>query len=190
MIYHAHHRHRIIHVGHDISCPTIVDRPLNIEMITTPQLPNRTMTTQKFEAQNPDFISTIQESFARQGLLRHLNAELTDIIPGQVTIELPVSSNVSQQHGFVHAGAVTTIVDSACGYAALTLMPPQSEVLTIEYKANFMAPAQGRKLVAIGGVVKPGRTVTVCRGDVFMVDEKDGQKICATMLATMITRQL
>lgn len=118
-----------------------------------------------------------------------MGAELTEVIPGQVTIELPASDKVTQQHGFVHAGAQTAIVDTACGYAAQTLMPPNYEVLTVEYKVNFMAPAQGINLVAIGQVVKPGRTVTVCRGDVFMVDAQGEQKICATMLTTMIARQ-
>ncbi|MEM7129897.1 MAG: PaaI family thioesterase [Chloroflexota bacterium] len=146
------------------------------------------MSKENFEPKNPDFVSTVRESFARQGLLRHLGAELVSVLPGEVTIELPVSDDVSQQHGFVHAGAMTAIVDSACGYAALTLMPPGTDVLTIEYKVNFIAPAQGIKLIAIGLVMKPGRTVTVCRGDVFMVDNDSTQQICATMLATMIAR--
>lgn len=149
----------------------------------------RTVTESTFTPRNPEYASVVKESFARQGLLRTMGAQLTEVSPGQVTIELPTSDKVTQQHGFVHAGAQTAIVDSACGYAALSLMPPNHEVLTVEYKVNFMAPAQGAKMVAIGQVVKPGRTVTVCRGDVFMVDEAGGRKICATMLTTMIARE-
>ena len=106
-----------------------------------------------------------------------------------MTIELAVSQQVTQQHGFVHAGAMTAAVDTACGYAAMSLMPPDTEVLTVEYKVNFMAPAHGDKLIAVGEVMKPGRTMTVCRGDVFMEDGDGSRKICATMLTTMIARQ-
>ena len=121
--------------------------------------------------------------------MRYLGASLADVSPGEVVIELPTSPNLTQQHGFVHAGAVTAVVDSACGYAALTLMPPHSDVLTVEYKVNLLAPAQGVKLIAIGRALKPGRTITVCQGEVFRVNEANEQTICATMLATMITRE-
>ena len=107
-----------------------------------------------------------------------------------VTIALPISAKVTQQHGFVHAGAVTSVVDSACGYAALTLMSVDSEVLSIEFKVNLLSPGRGVKIVAIGKVLKPGRTVTVCQGDAYAVDEAGQQTLCATMLATMIRREI
>lgn len=147
------------------------------------------MTHTHFQAQNPAFVQAVEDSFAHQGLLSHLGATLVAVEPGAVTIELPFSARITQQHGFVHAGALTSIVDTACGYAALTLMPAGSEVLSIEYKVNFLSPARGTKAVARGQVLKPGRTVTVCRGEVFMVDGSGQQTLCATMLATMMRRR-
>jgi uncharacterized protein (TIGR00369 family) len=105
-----------------------------------------------------------------------------------VTIELPFRTEITQQHGFVHAGVVTTIVDNACGYAALSLMPPTAAVLTVEYKVNFLSPAVGDRLVARGRVLRPGRTLMVCLGEVVALT--DGrEKAVATMLATMIARE-
>lgn len=142
----------------------------------------------QFEAQNPDFEQEVRQSFAQQGFMAYLRASLTAVSPGEVTIELPVSPKLSQQHGFVHAGATTAVVDSACGYATLTLMPPNSEVLTVEFKVNLLAPAVGVKLLAIGRVRKPGRTVTVCQGEVFAINEAGTQKLCALMTATIMRR--
>lgn len=141
-----------------------------------------------FEAQNPNFEQIVRDSFARQGFMDFLGARLTTVSPGEVIIELPTAPHLSQQHGFVHAGATTAVVDSACGYAALTLLPPNSEVLTIEFKANFLSPAQGAKLIAIGRVLKPGRTVNVYQGEVFGVNEAGKQKQCAIMTATIMCR--
>ncbi|MDQ6659342.1 MAG: PaaI family thioesterase [Chloroflexota bacterium] len=142
----------------------------------------------EFRASNADFVQTVRTSFDKQGLMHLFGATLDVVQPGQVSITMPFNGGLTQQHGFFHAGAVTSIVDSACGYAALTLLPAGSEVLTIEYKVNFLAPASGEYLVARGRVLKPGRTVTVCLGEVVAV--KDGnEKLCATMLATMINRQ-
>ena len=107
----------------------------------------------------------IRASFERQGLMRHLGACLGDIGHGLVRIKLSASPEVSQQHGYVHAGATATIADSAGGYAALTMMPEDSEVLTVEYKINFLAPATG-DLEAVGWVLRSGRTLTVCRLEV------------------------
>jgi uncharacterized protein (TIGR00369 family) len=111
----------------------------------------------------------IASSFERQGLMRHLGARLSLVKPGEVRIELPYRPEVTQQHGYFHAGATSTIADSAGGYAALTLMPPGAEVLTVEYKINLTAPAQGDHLDAVGTVLKSGRTLTVCRLEVFVV---------------------
>jgi uncharacterized protein (TIGR00369 family) len=130
----------------------------------------------------------VKESFARQTVMATIGASITGVEPGEVTIELPFRSDLAQQHGFIHAGVVTMIVDTACGYAALTRMPASAAVLTAEYKINFLSPAEGEKLIARGRVLKPGRALTVCYGDVHAV--KDGQeKLVATMLATMMTRE-
>lgn len=130
----------------------------------------------------------VKESFARQTVMATIGASITGVEPGEVTIELPFRSDLAQQHGFIHGGVVTMIVDTACGYAALTRMPASAAVLTAEYKINFLSPAEGEKLIARGRVLKPGRALTVCYGDVHAV--KDGQeKLVATMLATMMTRE-
>ncbi|MBB5348183.1 PaaI family thioesterase [Desulfoprunum benzoelyticum] len=130
----------------------------------------------------------IRDSFARQSVMTTIGATLTAVENGAVTVELPFRSDLTQQHGFLHAGVVTMIVDSACGYAALTMMPASAAVLTAEYKVNFLSPAEGEKLIARGRVLKPGRTLTVCFGEVHAV--RDGQeKLVATMMATMVARQ-
>lgn len=127
----------------------------------------------------------VRASFAQQAIMKTIGARMTRVSPGEVVIELTFREDLTQQHGFVHAGVITAIVDSACGYAALSLMPPNSGVLTVEYKANFLSPAKGSTFIATGRVVKPGRTLTVCSGDVVAVDEGK-EKTVATMLATMM----
>ena len=130
----------------------------------------------------------VRDSFARQAAMASIGAVLTRVKPGEVMIELPVRPDLSQQHGFVHAGVVTMIVDTACGYAALTRMPPGAAVLTVEYKVNFLSPASGEKLVARGWVIKPGKTLSVCQGEVHAW--KGGEdRLVAVMLATMIARE-
>lgn len=130
----------------------------------------------------------VRDSFARQSVMATIGASLAKVGHGEATIELPFRSDLTQQHGFVHAGVVTMIVDTACGYAALTLMPPSAAVLTVEYKVNFLSPATGEKLIARGRVLKPGRTLMVCLGEVHA--KNDGkEKLIATMLATMIARE-
>ena len=124
-------------------------------------------------------------SFAQQTLMTTIGARMTRVSPGEVVIELSYREDLTQQHGFVHAGVITAIVDSACGYAALSLMPPDSGVLTVEYKANFVSPAKGARFVATGRVVKAGRTLTICAGEVVAVDD-GSETIVATMLATMM----
>lgn len=138
-----------------------------------------------FVAQDIDFAARVRGSFARQGVMQTIGAQMTRVEPGAVDIVLPFRADLTQQHGFLHAGIVTTIVDSACGYAAFSLMPPNAAVLTVEYKVNFVAPAAGVQFVARGRVVKPGQTTTVCAGDVFAVTD-GAEKLIATMLATMI----
>ncbi len=138
-----------------------------------------------FEPKDPNFESRVRASFARQDIMETIGAKLVSVSPGEVQIELPFRDDLTQQHNFLHAGVVTTIVDTACGYAALSLMPADSAVLTIEYKVNFVSPAAGDRMVAYGRVTKPGRTVTVCTGDVFAVSNGQ-EKLVAIMLTSMM----
>ena len=140
----------------------------------------------EFKPRDPNFEARVRESFARQTLMGTIGARLSDVSPGAVEIELPFRRDLSQQHGYLHAGVVTAIVDTACGYSALTLMESGADVLTIEYKINFVSPAVGDRLIARGRVTRPGRTVTVCAGDVFTVSREE-EKLVASMLATMIS---
>ncbi|MGZ0147823.1 PaaI family thioesterase [Kribbella sp. WER1] len=109
----------------------------------------------------------IQSSFDRQGLMEHLGARITHIGVGEVHIQLPSRPEVTQQHGYFHAGATTAIADTAGGYAAYTLFPEDTSVLTVEFKINLLAPAEGAHLEARGTVIKPGRTLTICHLEVF-----------------------
>ncbi|WP_406447894.1 PaaI family thioesterase [Streptomyces sp. NBC_00876] len=128
----------------------------------------------------------VQDSFERQGLMAHLGARLSHIGPGRVHIELPSRPEVTQQHGYIHAGATSAIADSAGGYAALTLLSEDSEVLTVEYKINLLAPAAGDRLEAIGTVLKSGRTLTVCLLEVFGVRSDGERKLVANGQQTLI----
>jgi uncharacterized protein (TIGR00369 family) len=130
--------------------------------------------------------SRVRTSFARQTIMETIGASLERVAPGEVDIRLPFRDDLTQQHGFLHAGVMTTVVDSACGYAALTLMPPGAAVLTAEFKVNLIAPGRGECVVARGRVLKAGRTLTVCRGDVFAVEAGE-ERLVVTMLATMMT---
>jgi uncharacterized protein (TIGR00369 family) len=133
-------------------------------------------------------VARVRASFARQGAMATLGAELADISSGRVEIALPIKPHLSQQDGFLHAGIVVAALDSACGYAALTLMPHDAEVLTVELKVNLLAPAGGHSLVAEGEVVRAGRTLTVCRGEAHA--EQGAERVhVATMLATMVRRR-
>ena len=118
---------------------------------------------------SPEVRARIQASFDRQGLMGHLGARITHIAPGRVHIMLPSRPEVTQQNGYFHAGATSAIADSAGGYAAFTLFPDNTSVLTVEYKINLLAPALGEHLEAVGTVLRPGRTLTVCNLEVFGV---------------------
>jgi uncharacterized protein (TIGR00369 family) len=135
-----------------------------------------------------DVVARVRASFARQGAMATLGAELADVAAGRVAIALPVEPRLSQQDGFLHAGIVVAALDSACGYAALTLMPDDAEVLTVELKVNLLAPASGDMVVAQGEVVRAGRTLTVCRGEAYAEQEAERVHV-ATMLATMVRRR-
>ena len=127
----------------------------------------------------------IRASFERQGLMRTLGATLDHVGPGEVRIALRPTPAVSQQHGFVHAGAVSAIADSAAGYAALTLMPADAGVLTVEFKINLLAPAVGDRLVATGRVVKAGRTLTLAQAEVA-AERDGGSRLVAHLTATLM----
>ena len=114
-----------------------------------------------------------------------IGARLMRVSPGEVEIEMPFGDVLTQQHGYTHAGIVTALVDTACGYSALSLTAPDTEVLTVEYKVNFIAPAEGERFVARGRVVRAGRTITVCSGEVVAVTGAEETHV-AVMLATMI----
>jgi len=132
-----------------------------------------------------EYESRIRSSFAQQGVMKTIGAHLAQVSPGEVHIELPWSKAITQQHGFVHAGILSTIADNACGYAAYTLMPAGSEVLGVENKINFLAPAKGERFVAIGKVIKAGRTLAVCSGEVWATN--NGEKtLVAVMQTTMM----
>ncbi len=139
-----------------------------------------------FEPQADNFEERVRASFGQQRVMQTIGATLTEVAAGKVEIELPFREDLTQHHGFLHAGIVTMMVDSACGYAALTLMPAEASVLTIEYKVNFLSPAYGTRMIARGRVTKPGRTIMVCVGDVFALKEGKEKQV-ATMLATMMT---
>ncbi len=139
-----------------------------------------------FEPQDPNFQERVRASFARQTLMHTIGARLGSVAPGVVEIELPFRDDLTQQHGFLHAGVIGTIADSACGFAALSLAPTDSAVLAVDYKMNLLVPAKGERFIARGSVVKPGRTIIVCTGDVFALGEGDDRRLIATMLSTMM----
>ncbi|HEV7475800.1 MAG TPA: PaaI family thioesterase [Pyrinomonadaceae bacterium] len=142
-----------------------------------------------YQTSNPQFAEDIKQSFASQSIMSLIGAELNVIEPGIVEITLPYRADLGQQHGYLHAGIVTTIADSAAGYAAYSLMPKGAEVLSVEFKVNLLRPARGKSFLARAEVIKPGRTLTVARADVFGIAESGVRELVATMLATIICLQ-
>ncbi len=135
--------------------------------------------------QDPNYEFRVRESFARQTFMTTLGASLVHVEPGEVLIALPFNERLTQQHDFLHAGVVASVLDSACGYAALTLMEPGAGVMSVEFKVNLMAPAAGNRFVAVGRVVRAGRTLTVCQGELRAVQD-EGEVVVALMQATMM----
>ena len=135
---------------------------------------------------NPSFAEEVAASFAQQPIMNLIGAQLSLVEPGVIEITLPYRADVTQQHGYLHAGVVTTIADSACGYAAYSLMPAGSEVLSVEFKVNLLRPARAETFVARAEVIKAGRTLTVVRADVFGVAGNGDRELLATMQGTMI----
>jgi uncharacterized protein (TIGR00369 family) len=138
------------------------------------------------EPQDANYEAKVHASFARQGLMTNIGARLMKVLPGEVEIEVAWREDITQQQGFVHGAVIAAIVDTACGYASYTLMPADVDVLTVEFKINFMAPAAGEKMIARGRVTRAGRTLTVCAGDAFAV-HNGKEKLVATMQATMMS---
>ena len=143
----------------------------------------------QWNARNPDFERTVRESFERQAHMATLSARITRLEPGAVDLTAPYDPRFSQQNGFWHAGAVASLADSANGYAAFSLAPAGTDVLAVEFKINLLAPAEGEAFRAEGRVLRPGRTLTVCRADVFGISGGDS-RLVATMLSTIIIRSL
>jgi uncharacterized protein (TIGR00369 family) len=137
------------------------------------------------EPRDPRYAERVRESFARQRFMATLGATLESVAPGEVRIAFTHRDELTQQHGFLHAGVLASVVDSACGYAALSLMEPGTGVLSIEFKINMLAPATGERFAAVGRVLRSGRTVTVCTGEAIALRD-DGPVTVATMQATMM----
>jgi uncharacterized protein (TIGR00369 family) len=137
---------------------------------------------------DPNFESRVRANFAEQKVMSLIGARLMKVDPGVVEIEIPAREDLTQQNGYMHAGIVTTVLDSACGYAAYSLMPDGSGVLSVEFKVNLLAPAKGELIRVRAEVKRAGRTLTVCTADAFAVNG-DESAVCATMLATMIQVQ-
>ncbi|MEO9874716.1 MAG: PaaI family thioesterase [Anderseniella sp.] len=140
----------------------------------------------EFKPKTDDYIQRVTDSFGRQAALATMGARLVEVEPGRVIMEMDHDDRFTQQHGFMHAGVTTTVLDTACGYAAFSLMPADAGVLTVELKTNLLAPAAGETFTFEGRVVKPGRTVTFCEGEAFAVTNGTRKRI-ATLSATMMT---
>jgi uncharacterized protein (TIGR00369 family) len=134
---------------------------------------------------NPAFAERVRDSFARQPFMGFLGAEVLSIEAGRVAFALPHRAELTQQHGYFHGGAIGTLADNACGYAAFTLAAAEQTVLTVEYKLNLCSPGVGERLIARGEVLRPGRTLVVCRADVF-AETAGSEKLVATALATLM----
>ena len=145
------------------------------------------MSAADFEPRDADYGRRVRESFARQRAMETMGARLVRVAPGEVEVGLGFSEDLTQQHGYLHAGVVTAMVDTACGYAALSLTEPGAEVLSVEFKLNLLSPAAGESFVARARVVRAGRNITVCSGDLFALRGGGEEKPVATMLATMMT---
>lgn len=132
-----------------------------------------------------NFEARVRASFAKQQFMATIGAEVGSVAPGSVLLRMKVRDDLLQQHGFVHAGAIASLADSACGYAALSLMPADAAVLSVEFKCNMLSPAKGDAIIARADVIRPGKTIMVCRADVFSVSGTE-EKLVAAMQGTMM----
>jgi uncharacterized protein (TIGR00369 family) len=142
----------------------------------------------RFVPADPDFEQRVRRSFARQRFMRLIGGAMVAVAPGEVELALPFADELTQQHGFVHGGALASVLDAACGYAASTLMPADAGVMTVEFKVNFLAPAAGERFRVFGRVRRAGRTVTFVEGEAIAV-AGGAEKVVATTQATMICLQ-
>lgn len=138
-----------------------------------------------FEPKDPNFRNRVTASFQRQAVMHTLGIEIARLEPGEIELTMPYAQPFTQQHGFVHAGIITTALDSACGYAAFSLMPADAAVLTVEFKTNLLAAAKGERFVFRGKVIKPGRTLTICEGSALAVEDGT-ERLIATMTGTLM----
>src|SRR5580698_1540537 len=138
-----------------------------------------------FEPKDPNFAERVRASFARQRMMQTLGVEIARIVPGEIELAMPYGAAFTQQHGFIHAGVIATVLDSACGYAAFSLMPADAAVLTVEFKTNLLAPAKGERFLFRAHVIKPGRALTFCEAQAFAL-EGAKEKLVATMTGTLM----
>lgn len=139
-----------------------------------------------FEPRDPDWEAKVRASYAKQGAMGLIGAKLIDLRPGYCEIHLPWRADLTQQNGYFHAGIISTVVDTAAGYAGFTLMPPGSSVLSVEFKLNLLAPGDGELLIATGEVIKSGKTLVITRGEAYVV-KGDKTTHCSTMQQTLMT---
>lgn len=138
-----------------------------------------------FEPKAPNFRERVAASFQRQAVMHTLGIDIARLEPGEIELTMPYAQPFTQQHGFIHAGIITTALDSACGYAAFSLMPADAAVLTVEFKTNLLAAAKGEQFVFRGKVIKPGRTLTICDASAFAIDGSS-ERLIATMTGTLM----
>jgi uncharacterized protein (TIGR00369 family) len=139
-----------------------------------------------FQPKDANFADRVRASFARQRVMQTLGITIGRLEPGAIELAMPHRTEYTQQHGFIHAGIVTTALDSACGYAAFSLMPADAAVLTVEFKTNLLAPAKGDRFLLRARVVKPGRTLTVCDAQAFALEGGADERLVATMTGTLM----
>jgi uncharacterized protein (TIGR00369 family) len=137
------------------------------------------------QPRSQNFEARVRDSFGRQAIMKNLRAEIVELAAGRVVLQMPFQANFTQQHGFMHAGAITTLLDSACGYSAFSLMDENVAVLTVEFKTTLIAPAAGQMFRAIAEVVKSGRNLTFSEGRAF-AEDGGGSRLIATMSATLM----
>jgi uncharacterized protein (TIGR00369 family) len=140
----------------------------------------------EFIPKDPDFAERVRASFARQQVMQTLGVEILRLAPGEIELQMRYAAAYTQQHGFLHAGIISTVLDSACGYAAFSLMPAESAVLTVEFKTNLIAPAKGDRFAFRAHVVKPGKTLTVCDARAYATDGGGKERLIATMTGTIM----
>lgn len=145
------------------------------------------MTCARFKPANPQFEDRVRDSFSRQAFMTFLGARLTAVEPGHCVVDLPVREELTQQHGFVHGGVLASLADTIAGYAAFSLMPADSAPLTVEYKLNILRPGGGAMVRGKGTVIKPGRTLTIVRSEVFNVDDTGAETLSVTSIQTLMT---